>query len=843
MPAKKPTPKKAAAKKTPAKKTATKKPAAKKTTPKKEVAPKSQTAVIDGTIAVEDEISKSFLDYAMSVIVSRALPDVKDGLKPVQRRILYSMYETGIRPTGPFRKCSKVVGDVMGNYHPHGNEAIYGTLVRLGQHFSTRYPLIEPQGNFGTPDDPPAAMRYTESRMSSLSSQLLDGIDEETVDFEPNYSGETSEPKVLPARFPNLLVNGAEGIAVAMATNMPPYNLREITEAVKFTIKNKNVKPKDYLKIIKGPDFPTGGLVVDTPTIKDAILKGRGSIKLRAVADVEELGRGRSAIIVKELPYQASTDRIMEKIASLVQDKKLAGISDLRNESSDRNGTRLVIELKRDAVPQVVLNQLFKQTQLQDSFSVNSVALVDGVPKILSVPELIRLYIEHQIDVIQRRTKYRLKKAEDRLHIVEGLLLALNKIDQIIKVIKASKDVETARKSLMTKFKLSEIQASHILDMPLRRLTALELEKLKEEKDQLKNTIKELTGILKSKAKQEGILIEELEAITKKFGDERRSRIVPDVGEVSIEDLIEDEEIIVSVSAAGYIKSVPSTSYKKQGRGGKGVKAASSEEDVIEHLLSTSVHSYLLFFTDKGKVYRAKAHEIPKTTRTAKGSLVQNVLSMGQDEKIQAIIDTRDYETEKFLLIMTEKGTVKKSNFKEFDSNYKSLQAIKLKDDDQVVSVKTTSGKEDVILVSQNGQAIRFEETNLKPQGRTAMGVRGIKLREGDKVVGAATSRDETLLFITAKGYGKRTKLDEFRKAGRGGMGVKALKVTETKGNLVGARSVDEDTEVMLMSTGGTAIRCAVKQIKKMSRAAQGVRIMKLSKEEEISAFIPIKSE
>jgi DNA gyrase subunit A len=843
MPAKKPTPKKTAAKKTPAKKTAAKKPTAKKTTPKKEVAPKSQTAVIDGTIAVEDEISKSFLDYAMSVIVSRALPDVKDGLKPVQRRILYSMYETGIRPTGPFRKCSKVVGDVMGNYHPHGNEAIYGTLVRLGQHFSTRYPLIEPQGNFGTPDDPPAAMRYTESRMSSLSSQLLDGIDEETVDFEPNYSGETSEPKVLPARFPNLLVNGAEGIAVAMATNMPPYNLREITEAVKFTIKNKNVKPKDYLKIVKGPDFPTGGLVVDTPTIKDAILKGRGSIKLRAVADVEELGRGRSAIIVKELPYQASTDRIMEKIASLVQDKKLVGISDLRNESSDRNGTRLVIELKRDAVPQVVLNQLFKQTQLQDSFSVNSVALVDGVPKILSVPELIRLYIEHQIDVIQRRTKYRLKKAEDRLHIVEGLLLALNKIDQIIKVIKASKDVETARKSLMTKFKLSEIQATHILDMPLRRLTALELEKLKEEKDQLKNTIKELTGILKSKAKQEDILIEELEAITKKFGDERRSRIVPDVGEVSIEDLIEDEEIIVSVSAAGYIKSVPSTSYKKQGRGGKGVKAASSEEDVIEHLLSTSVHSYLLFFTDKGKVYRAKAHEIPKTNRTAKGSLVQNVLTMGQDEKIQAIIDTRDYETEKFLLIMTEKGTVKKSNFKEFDSNYKSLQAIKLKDDDKVVSVKTTSGKEDVILVSQNGQAIRFDETNLKPQGRSAMGVRGIKLREGDKVVGAATSRDETLLFITAKGYGKRTKLDEFRKAGRGGMGVKALKVTEAKGSLVGARSVDEDTEVMLMSTGGTAIRCAVKQIKQMSRAAQGVRIMKLSKEEEISAFIPIKSD
>jgi len=840
MPAKKPTNKKPAQKKT-----AAKKPAQKKSAPKKVEAQNDTLLVEDGlsTIPVEDEISKSFLDYAMSVIVSRALPDVKDGLKPVQRRILYSMYETGIRPTGPFRKCSKVVGDVMGNYHPHGNDAIYGTLVRLGQHFSTRYPLIEPQGNFGTPDDPPAAMRYTESRMSLLASQLLDGIDEDTVDFDANYSGETSEPKVLPARFPNLLVNGAEGIAVAMATNMPPYNLREITEAVKETIKNKNMKPKDYLKIIKGPDFPTGGLVVDTPTIKEAILKGRGSIKMRAVADVEELGRGRSAIVVKELPYQASTDRIMEKIASLVQDKKLQGVSDLRNESSDRNGTRLVVELKRDAVPQVVLNELFKQTQLQDTFSVNSVALVDGVPKVLSVPELIQYYIDHQIDVIQRRTQHRLEKAENRLHIVEGLLLALNKIDQIIKVIKASKDVETARKSLMTKFKLSEIQASHILDMPLRRLTALEMEKLVEEKEELKETIKNLKEILKSRSKQDTILVEELEAITKKFGDERRSRIVPDVGEVSIEDLIEDEEIIVSVSANGYVKSVPSTSYKKQGRGGKGVKAASSEEDVIEHLIATSVHSYLLFFTDRGKVYRAKAHEIPKTNRTARGSLIQNVLTMSQEEKVQAIIDTRDYETEKFLLIMTEKGVVKKSKFKDFDSNYKSLQAITLKDDDKVVSVKTTSGNEDVILVSQKGQAIRFEEKNLKPQGRTAQGVRGLKLREGDKVVGAATSRDEALLFVTAKGYGKRTKLDEFRKAGRGGMGVKALKVTESKGNLVGARSVDEDTEVMLMSTGGTAIRCAVKQIKLMSRSAQGVRIMKLSSEEEVSAFIPIKSE
>ena len=794
-------------------------------------------------VAVEDEISKSFIDYAMSVIVSRALPDVRDGLKPVQRRILYSMHESGIRPNAPHRKCSKVVGDVMGNYHPHGNDAIYLALVRLGQDFSTRYPLIDPQGNFGTKDDPPAAMRYTESRMSSLASQLLYGIDEGTVEFELNYSGELKEPKVLPARFPNLLVNGAEGIAVGMATSMAPYNLSEITEAVKFTLKNKNATPAKYMKIVKAPDFPTGGLIVEGPGIKDAMFKGRGSIKMRAVADVEELGKNRSAIVVKELPYQASIDRIMEKIAVLVQEKKLSGVSDLRNESSDRNGIRLVIELKRDAVPQVVLNALFKQTQLEDTFSVNAVGLVDGVPRVLSVPDLLKHYIEHQIDVIKRRTKFRLEKAKARLHIVEGLLLALSKIDQIIKLIKSSKDAEAAKNALMKKFKLSEEQAVHILDMPLRRLTALELEKLKEEQKELKTTIKGLGDILKSRPKQEGILVEELDEINNKFGDERRSRLVPDVGEVNIEDLIEDEEIIVSISSNNYIKAVPETAYKKQRRGGKGVKSSSSNEDVTEHLLQTSAHAYLLFFTDKGKVYRAKAHELPKTTRTAKGSLLHNVLPMEQEERVQAVIDTRDYETAKFLNIMTEAGLVKKTKFKEFDSNYKSLSAIKLKGDDKVVSVKTTSGKEDIILCSQKGQAIRFGEETLNPQGRAAMGVRGIKLREGDKVVGAATSTEEALLFITSRGYGKRTDLKNFRKAGRGGIGVKALKITEKKGDLIGARSVSEDTEVVLMSTGGTAIRCAVKQIKKMSREAQGVKIMKLSAEEEISAFIAVGSE
>ena len=828
-----------AAKKAPAKKAPAKKAPAKKN--KKSLNQSNGARELD--IAVEDEISKSFIDYAMSVIVSRALPDVRDGLKPVQRRILYSMHESGIRPNAPHRKCSKVVGDVMGNYHPHGNDAIYLALVRLGQDFSTRYPLIDPQGNFGTKDDPPAAMRYTESRMSSLASQLLYGIDEGTVEFELNYSGELKEPKVLPARFPNLLVNGAEGIAVGMATSMAPYNLSEITEAVKFTLKNKNATPAKYMKIVKAPDFPTGGLIVEGPGIKDAMFKGRGSIKMRAVADVEELGKNRSAIVVKELPYQASIDRIMEKIAVLVQEKKLSGVSDLRNESSDRNGIRLVIELKRDAVPQVVLNALFKQTQLEDTFSVNAVGLVDGVPRVLSVPDLLKHYIEHQIDVIKRRTKFRLEKAKARLHIVEGLLLALSKIDQIIKLIKSSKDAEVAKNGLMKKFKLSEEQAVHILDMPLRRLTALELEKLKEEQKELKTTIKGLGDILKSRPKQEGILVEELDEINNKFGDERRSRLVPDVGEVNIEDLIEDEEIIVSISSNNYIKAVPETAYKKQRRGGKGVKSSSSNEDVTEHLLQTSAHAYLLFFTDKGKVYRAKAHELPKTTRTAKGSLLHNVLPMEQEERVQAVIDTRDYETAKFLNIMTEAGLVKKTKFKEFDSNYKSLSAIKLKGDDKVVSVKTTSGKEDIILCSQKGQAIRFGEETLNPQGRAAMGVRGIKLREGDKVVGAATSTEEALLFITSRGYGKRTDLKNFRKAGRGGIGVKALKITEKKGDLIGARSVSEDTEVVLMSTGGTAIRCAVKQIKKMSREAQGVKIMKLSAEEEISAFIAVGSE
>ena len=833
-----------AAKKTPAKKTPAKKtPAKKKTLVKKKKDETITNGLNELDIAVEEEISKSFIDYAMSVIVSRALPDVKDGLKPVQRRILYSMHESGIRPNAPHRKCSKVVGDVMGNYHPHGNDAIYLALVRLGQNFSTRYPLIDPQGNFGTNDDPPAAMRYTESRMSSLASQLLDGIDEDTVDFEINYSGELKEPKVLPARFPNLLVNGAEGIAVGMATSMAPYNLSEITEAVKFTLKNKEATPAKYMKIVKAPDFPTGGLIVEGPGIKEAMFKGRGSIKMRAVADVEELGKNRSAIVVKELPYQASVDRIMEKIATLVQEKKLKGVSDLRNESSDRNGIRLVIELKRDAVPQVVLNALFKQTQLQDTFSVNSVGLVDGVPRVLSLPDLIKYYIEHQVDVIKRRTKFRLGKAESRLHIVEGLLLALSKIDQIIKLIKASKDADVAKKGLITKFKLSDEQAVHILDMPLRRLTALELEKLKEEQKDLKESIKQLTSILKSRPKQEGILVEELDEINKKFGDERRTRIVPDIGEVNIEDLIEDEEIIVSISSNNYIKAVPETAYKKQRRGGKGVRSSASEEDITEHLIQTSAHAYLLFFTDRGKVYRAKGHELPKTTRTAKGSLLHNVLPMQQDERVQAIIDTRDYETSKFLIIMTQSGLVKKTKFKEFDSNYKSLSAIKLKGEDKVVAVKTTSGKEDLILCSQKGQAIRFGEEGLNPQGRAAMGVKGIKLREGDKVVGGATSTEEALLFVTSKGYGKRTDLKNFRKAGRGGIGVKALRITDKKGDLVGARSVSEDTEVVLMSTGGTAIRCAVKQIKKMSREAQGVKIMKLSPDEEISAFIPISSD
>ena len=718
-----------------------------------------QVSQIDITREMED----SFLEYAMSVIVSRALPDVRDGLKPVHRRILYAMHDAGIRPGTPFRKSARVVGDVVGWYHPHSPEAVYDAMVRLAQDFSMRYPLIDPQGNFGTVDDPPAAMRYSEARMAPLAAHLLEGIGEDTVDWNPNYSGERDEPAVMPSRFPNLLVNGSTGIAVGMATNIPPHNLTEVVDAIIYALDHTDATVDELAEFVKGPDFPTGAYIVGMNGVKDALATGRGSVKMRGVTDVVETKRKRTAIVATEIPYQVSRDRIMEKTAELVRNKTITGISDLRDES-DRDGTRLVFELKKDANPQVVLNQLFKGTQLEENFSVNQVALVDSAPRTLNLSEMVHYYVDHQLEVIERRSRFRLAQAEARAHIVEGLLIALDHIDEVIEIIKASEDVGAAKEALMERFELSEIQATHILDMPLRRLTALETGKLREEHEQLRGRIAELEALLGSEEKRRTLVGEELNAIRDKFGDARRSRIIPDTGEASLEDLIADEELVVTVSGAGYVKSVLATTYRTQGRGGRGIRgAALREDDVVEQVLHTSAHAYLLFFTNRGKVYRVRAHEIPRKDRNAKGVLIQSVLPMDGDEVIEAVIDTRDYETHRHLVMFTKKGQVKKSKFTDYDSRNQVLVAIKLQDDDEVVAVRATSGENDLLMFTKNGQGIRFSEKDARPMGRASQGVRGIKLREGDEVVAAATAEEGSeVLLMTSGGYAKRTDLEHF---------------------------------------------------------------------------------
>ncbi len=788
-------------------------------------------------IDIESEMQDSFLEYAMSVIVSRALPDVRDGLKPVHRRIMYAMWDAGMRPGTPFRKSSRVVGDVVGWFHPHSPEAVYDSMVRLGQNFALRYPLVEPQGNFGTVDDPPAAMRYTEARLAAIATHMLDGIDEDTVDWEDNYSAERQEPTVLPARFPNLLVNGSTGIAVGMATNIPPHNLGEVVGAVLHALENPTATAEDLTEFIKGPDFPTGAYIVGTKGVMDALLTGRGSVKQRAVTDVVEMKRGRMGIIVSEIPYQVSRDRIMEKIADLVRNKTVAGIADLRDES-DRNGTRLVVELRKDANPQVVLNQLYKHTQLEENFSVNTVALVDAVPRTLNVADMVHHYIGHQLDVIERRTRFRLGKAEARAHIVDGLLIALDNIDEVVEIIKSSADVDAARIALMQRFEFSEIQANHILDMPLRRLTALETDKLRQEHAALMALIEELKAILGSEKKRRELIAAELVEIRDKFADTRRSRIIPDVGEMSLEDLIADEELVVTISSAGYVKSVLAKTYRTQGRGGRGVRGAGlREDDVITNVLHTSAHAYLLFFTNMGKVYRVRAHEIPRKDRTAKGVLVQSVLPMDPDERIEAIIDTRDYETHRFLVMFTKHGQVKKTKFSDYDSRNQVLVAIKLTEGDEVVAVRATSGESDLLMFSHNGQGIRFTESDVRPMGRASQGVRGIRLRQGDHVVAAACADEgDEVLLLTSGGYGKRTKMEQFRRQGRGGMGVKAMKLTRVRGTLVDAVAVAPDTEVFVISSDGIVIRQAVGEISRQKRESTGVRVMNLEDGAELSA-------
>jgi len=797
-------------------------------------------------IDIESEMQDSFLEYAMSVIVSRALPDVRDGLKPVHRRILFAMHDAGIRPGTPFRKSARVVGDVVGWFHPHSPEAVYDSMVRLGQDFSLRAPLIQPQGNFGTVDDPPAAMRYTEARMAPIAAFLLEGIDEDTVDWISNYSGEREEPAVLPARFPNLLVNGSTGIAVGMATNIPPHNLTEVVDAVLYGLDHPEATVEDLSEFVQGPDFPTGAYIVGMSGVKQALATGRGSVKMRAVTDIVETKRGRMAIVATEIPYQVSRDRIMAKIADLVRAKTIVGIADLRDES-DRDGTRLVVELKRDANPQVVLNLLFKHTQLEENFSVNQIALVDGVPRTLNIAEMVHYYIAHQLEVVERRSRFRLAKAEARAHIVEGLLIALDNIDEVVEIIRSSEDVGAARAALMERFSFSEIQANHILDMPLRRLTALETGKLREEYEQLQALIAELEALLASEEKRRILVAEELTVIRDKFGNERRSRIIPDLGEMSLEDLIADEELVVTVSGAGYIKSVLAKTYRTQGRGGRGVRGATlREDDIVEHVIHTTAHAYLLIFTNRGKVYRIRAHEIPRKDRNAKGVLIQSVLPLDPDEIIEAVIDTRDYAAFKYLVMFTKRGQVKKSEFSAYDSRNQVLVAIKLLDDDEVVDVRATNGDSDLMMFTKNGQGIRFAESDVRPLGRASQGVRGLRLRGGDEVV-AGTTADEgaDVLLLTNGGYGKRTKMELFRRQGRGGMGVKAMKLTKVRGSMVAALAVSLDDEVFMISSDGIVIRQGVNEISRQRRESTGVKVVNLDGDADLSAvaLVPTSEE
>ena len=804
-------------------------------------------------INLEDEVQHSFLEYAMSVIVSRALPDVRDGLKPVHRRILFAGLEAGLRPERQHRKCAALVGDVMKKYHPHGDQAIYDALARLAQDFSTRYLLIDGQGNFGSIDgDPPGAMRYTEARLSRLAMEMLRGIEEETVDFVPNYDGYEVEPAVLPSRFPNLLANGSSGIAVGMATNIPPHNLTEVIDAVvevlehPETAEDAEATLAAVMKHVKGPDFPTGAVIVGRQGIADAYTTGRGSVKMRAVTEIEEGPRGGPRIVVTELPYQVNKSRLLVKIAELVNGKSLEGIADLRDESS-LEGIRVVIDLKRNAVPQVVLNQLYKRTQLQDNFGVNMLALVDGVPRTLSLGEVIQEYITHQIEVIARRTTFRLRKARERSHILEGLIVALDNIDEIIELIRAAADAGEARGGLIARFLLSEIQAQHILDMPLRRLTALEQDKVREEHAELQHTIRELEGILADPGKIRAIIAGELREIREKFGDARRTRIVPDEDEFDIEDLIADEDLVVSVSRDRYVKSVALDTYRRQGRGGRGVRGSSLKEgDIIEHLLTTTAHSYLLLFSNSGRVYRLKAHEIPKRDRTARGTAVVNVVPMRPEDGVAAVIDTRDYESYRYLLIATRGGMVKKTLFREYDSSRKEgIIALNLKETDEVVRVAPTSGEDDILLITKKGKAIRFSENAVRPMGRTATGVIGIRLDADDEVVSCDVISDDAaeLLIVTEFGYGKRTKLAAFPRKGRGGKGVIAAKLTRARGPMIGARVVQPDDEVFLISDDGDVIRMRVGSISRQCRPATGVRVMNLAAGAHVSALAQVVGE
>ncbi|MET0762540.1 MAG: DNA gyrase subunit A [Thermoleophilaceae bacterium] len=797
---------------------------------------------------LEEEMRSSYLDYAMSVIVGRALPDVRDGLKPVHRRVLYSMYESGLQPNRSHRKCANVVGGVMGNYHPHGDASIYDTVVRLGQDFAMRYPLIDPQGNYGSIDnDSPAAMRYTEARLARIATEMLRDIDADTVDFGPNYDESRQEPLVLPSRFPNLLVNGAAGIAVGMATNIPPHNLREATNAVVAYIDNPSIDVKGLMRHIKGPDFPTGGMIVGHGGIRDAYETGRGRVVVRGRAHVEPLRQGKEAIIVTEMPYQVykgdgrgDGSGLIKKIAEQVQNGRLKEISDLRDES-DKSGIRLVIELKRDAIPKVVLNKLYKHTQLQTTFGVNMVALVDGVPRTLGLLPIIRNYVDHQRDVVVRRTKHELREREARLHILEGLLVAIADIDAVIELIRASSDPDVAREALIERFELSRIQAQAILDMRLARLTALEADKVKQEHADTVERIKELRAILGDEERVMSIIKEELLEIRDTYGDDRRTEITHSEDEIDIEDLIADQQMVISITHSGYIKTLPLATYRQQRRGGVGVMGMEmKDEDYIEHLFVCSTHDYLLFFTNRGKVYRQKVYELPEAQRTAKGRALVNLLPLREGERVQAVQATRDFNEGKYLVFATKKGQIKKTDFGLYNTPIKAdgIIAISIRDDDELVAVRRTSGNDDIIMVSRSGQAARFNEDQVRPMGRDTAGVKGMNVERGDnRVLAMDVVRPDTeLLVVTENGYGKRTAIEEYPVKGRGAMGVKTIGLTEKKGGVAGALIVKEHYDLVFISQNGMVQRTGVRGISKQGRPAQGVRVMNLREDDVVSA-------
>ena len=794
-------------------------------------------------VDLQVEMARSYLDYAMSVIVGRALPDIRDGLKPVHRRVLYAMYDAGYRPDKGYYKSSRIVGDVMGNYHPHGDGAIYDTLVRLAQHWSLRYPLVDGNGNFGSPgNDPAAAMRYTEARMAPLAMEIMRDIDEETVDFIPNYDGRSQEPVVLPSRFPNLLVNGSAGIAVGMATNIPPHNLREIAGAVEWALENPEASSEETLSallgIVKGPDFPTRGIIVGRQVIEEAYRTGRGSITMRAVVEIEEINK-RTCLVITELPYQVNPDNLALKIAELVKDGKIKGIADVRDEGNERLGQRLVIVLRNDATPKIVLNNLYKHTQLQDSFGANMLALVDNVPRTLRLDEFVRHYITHQIEVIVRRTKYRLSEKEKRAHILRGYLKALDALDAVIALIRASANSDEAREGLMKLLEVDELQANAILDMQLRRLAALERQKIIDEYESLMADIKELTIILNDPAKQRSIIREELKEIAEKYGDDRRTQIIAGDTDLSVEDLIPDQDVVVTITRGGYAKRTKADLYRSQRRGGKGVKgAALKQDDIVEHFFTASTHDWLLFFTNQGRVYRAKVHELPDAGRDARGQHVANLLAFKPNENIASVISIADYSSLPHLVIATKGGIIKKSPLVEYDSpRTGGLIAITLKDGDEVVAASAITSKDELLLISKKGMSLRFtaDDESLRPMGRSATGVIGMKFRSGDELLTMSTIRSgdgkstNYVLTATDGGFGKRTTLDEYRSQGRGGIGVKAAKVDEdSRGGLVGALIVSEKDEILVITSGGVVMRTPVKEVRETGRDTLGVRLVNL---------------